>query len=115
VKIKGLIIIGAVVLLSACNSTQGGLYWGNYSDTLYKYKQEPGDATRQQHVKSLNDIVATSDKKGIRVPPGVLIELAIMEIESGSPENANSLLNRELSLYPESKTLVLELKKRNGA
>jgi hypothetical protein len=114
-KIKGLIIISAVVLLSACNTTQGGLYWGSYSDTLYNYKKEPGDQSRQQHVKSLNDIIATSDKKGIRVPPGVLIELAIMQIESGSPENANSLLDRELSLYPESKTLVLELKKRNGA
>jgi hypothetical protein len=104
-----------VLLLSACNTTQGGLYWGSYSDTLYNYKKEPGDQSRQQHVKSLNDIIATSDKKGIRVPPGVLIELAIMQIESGSPENANSLLDRELSLYPESKTLVLELKKRNGA
>jgi hypothetical protein len=114
-KIKGLIIISVVVLLSACNTTQGGLYWGSYSDTLYNYKKEPGDQSRQQHVKSLNDIIATSDKKGIRVPPGVLIELAIMQIESGSPENANSLLDRELSLYPESKTLVLELKKRNGA
>jgi hypothetical protein len=114
-KIKGLIIISAVLLLSACNTTQGGLYWGSYSDTLYNYKKEPGDQSRQQHVKSLNDIIATSDKKGIRVPPGVLIELAIMQIESGSPENANSLLDRELSLYPESKTLVLELKKRNGA
>jgi hypothetical protein len=114
-KIKGLIIISAVLLLSACNTTQGGLYWGSYSDTLYNYKKEPGDQSRLQHVKSLNDIIATSDKKGIRVPPGVLIELAIMQIESGSPENANSLLDRELSLYPESKTLVLELKKRNGA
>jgi hypothetical protein len=114
-KIKGLIIISAVLLLSACNTTQGGLYWGRYSDTLYNYKKEPGDQSRLQHVKSLNDIIATSDKKGIRVPPGVLIELAIMQIESGSPENANSLLDRELSLYPESKTLVLELKKRNGA
>jgi hypothetical protein len=114
-KIKGLIIISAVVLLSACNTTQGGLYWGSYSDTLYDYKKEPGDKSRQQHVKSLNDIITTSDKKGIRVPPGVLIELAIMEIESGSPESANSLLDRELSLYPESRTLVLELKKRNGA
>ncbi|MFT7259311.1 MAG: hypothetical protein ACI9MS_001169 [Glaciecola sp.] len=114
-KIKGLIIISVVVLLSACNTTPGGLYWGSYSDTLYNYKKEPGDQSRQQHVKSLNDIIATSDKKGIRVPPGVLIELAIMQIESGSPENANSLLDRELSLYPESKTLVLELKKRNGA
>jgi hypothetical protein len=110
-----MIIIGAVILLSACNSTQGGLYWGNYSDSLYNYKKEPSDETRQRHIKSLKDIIATSDKKGIRVPPGVLIELAIMEIESGSPESANSLLDRELSLYPESKILVLELKKRNGA
>lgn len=114
-KIKGLIIVAAVVLLSACNSTQGGLYWGNYSDSLYNYKKEPGDSTRKEHVQSLNDIVATSDKKGIRIPPGVLVELAIMEIESGSPEIANALLDRELALYPESKTLVLELKKRNGA
>jgi hypothetical protein len=115
VKIKGLIIIGAVLLLSACSSTQGGLYWGNYSDTLHNYKQEPGDTTRQRHVKTLNDIIKTSDKRGTRVPPGVLIELAVMEIESGSSENADALLNREMSLYPESRTLVLELKKRNGA
>ena len=114
-KIQGLIIIAAVILLSACNSTQGGLYWGNYSDSLYNYKKEPGDASRNLHLRSLNDIIATSDKKGIRIPPGVLVELAIMEIESGSPENANALLDRELALYPESKTLVLELKKRNGA
>lgn len=114
-KIKGLIVVAAAILLSACNATQGGLYWGGYSNTLYEFKKEPGDETRQDHVKSLNDIITTSDKKGIRIPPGVLVELAIMEIESGNPENANALLDRELSIYPESKTLVLELKKRNGA
>lgn len=114
-KIKGLIVIASVVLLFACNATQGGLYWGSYSNTLYDFKKEPGDETRQKHVKSLNDIIATSDKKGIRVPPGVLVELAIMEIESGNAENANALLDRELSIYPESKTLVAELKKRLGA
>lgn len=113
--IKKLIIVAALALLTACNSTQGGLYWGNYSDTLYDYKKEPSDKTRQQHLKSLNDIIATSEKKGIRVPPGVLVELAIMEIESGSSDSANALLDKELSLYPESKILVLELKKRNGA
>lgn len=114
-KMKGLIIVAALTLLSACNSTQGGLYWGNYSDTLYDMKKEPSDETRAQHVKSLNDIIATSDKKGIRIPPGVLVELAIMQIESGQSQTANALLDRELSMYPESKTLVLELKKRTGA
>ena len=114
-RVRALIIVVAALLLSACNTTQGGLYWGSYSSTLYDFKKEPSDGTRAKHLKSLNDIVKTSDKKGIRIPPGVLIELAIMEIEGGSSENANALLDRELSLYPESKTLVLELKKRIGA
>ena len=81
-KIKGLIIIATLALLGACNSTQGGLYWGNYSDTLYDLKKEPGEKAQKNHLRSLNDIVATSDKKGTRIPPGVLVELAIIEIEN---------------------------------
>lgn len=111
-NMKGLFTIIAVFVLSACNSTQSGLYWGNYSDTLYQYKLEPGEKTRSQHIKSLQDVIAKSDKKGLRVPPGVLIELAIMEIESGNSEAAVALLDREVSIYPESAVLVSMLKQR---
>ena len=43
------------------------------------------------------------------MPPGIYIELAIMEFEDDRPGRGNQYLASELALYPESATLVNRL------
>lgn len=114
-KMKSLIFCLMAISLTACNSTQRGLYWGSYSETLYEHKQTPNENTRANHLKSLRDIVTKSESKGTRIPPGVMIEIALMEIENGNSAAAMNWLDKELVLYPESVKIVSIIKARMGA
>ena len=93
-----------VLLLSACASQapKGTLYWGDYSDTLYEYKQTPGEATLAAHMAELQRIIQVSDDREYRIPPGVSAELGMYFQRTGNPQQASALFTREQVLYPES-------------
>ena len=83
-----------------------GYYWGNYSGTLYALKVNPGEKAMDRHIKELQSIIDTSNKKGIKVPPGVHAELGYRLAQSDQKIKAKQELNNEILTYPESKSFI---------
>ncbi|MEC7826872.1 MAG: DUF4810 domain-containing protein [Pseudomonadota bacterium] len=90
-------------------NTHSLYYFGNYSAASYAYKHTPTAETRAELKQSLLTIIIESERREKRVPPGIYIELAIMEFEDDRPGRGNQYLASELALYPESATLVNRL------
>lgn len=104
------IIIVICLLATAC--VQSNLYyWGKYSHTQYQYIKNPSNETLQKHIFELKDIISQSAFKHKRVPPGVYIELAVLEYKVDPSIDVNQYLELELKNYPESAQYIDFIKK----
>ena len=84
-------------------------YWGNYSDTLYKYKKNLTPEMLEKHKIELKTIVNKSDNLGLRTPPGVNAEYGYLLLLEGNTSEAIPYLEKEKSLYPESTKFIDDL------
>jgi hypothetical protein len=94
-------------------ATQKPMYsWGDYSHSLYSYKQMPNDENIHKHKQVLYEIIEKSNSKGIRVPPGVYCEYGYIAMKEGKYKEASRYFDLEEQTYPESKVFVQKLKAR---
>ena len=102
-KFKSYILAAFILLLCSCATYQPGLYYyGKYSNTLYDFKKSPTEEQLQIHIDQLNDIIKVSNKKNLRVPPGIYAELGFYYSQQGNYEEAINLYKLETATYPES-------------
>lgn len=104
-------LLASLVLLGGCAATvtEAGYYWGDYSQTLYKYTKDPNETTLAAHVAELEDIIETSNEKGLKVPPGIHAELGYIKARQGNDTLAMGHYEKEMSLYPESRLFLERL------
>ena len=102
------IVIPALLILGGCVApvSQSNLYWGDYSQTLYKVKKEPGESSNRVHEKELLSIVEKSKELNLKVPPGVYAELGIFSMERGDNNAATNFFRMEQESYPEGAILM---------
>lgn len=107
-RIVRFILLGfALVMLSACaTQPRQGMYWDRYEETLYNLERDGDSRAQERHLATLRRIVNTSEQRGWRVPPGVYLELAMMERELGNQGAYADYVNRERILYPESRPFI---------
>lgn len=86
-------------------------YWGNYSNTLYNYRKEPGPETLLKHREELDKIVKQSSIKSLKIPPGVYAELGYIYFRQNNFEEAINYFQLEKKLYPESHVFMKRLVK----
>lgn len=93
-----------------------GFYWGNYSRSLYEYKQAPGASTLEAHRNTLLDIIARVDasKGQHKVPPGIYAELGKLELDRGDKASAVKWFQQEAAHFPESAALMKTLIEKAG-
>ena len=104
---KASFLILLSVIFSGCATvSESNLYWGNYSNTLYKVKKEPGEASNAAHEEELRSIVEKSKELNLRVPPGVYAELGLYAIERGDQNAAQNYFRLEQDTYPEGSILM---------
>jgi len=98
----------SALLITGCTTTNAntGYYWGNYSGTLYSLKTSPGKNSLDKHIEELQSIIDYSNKKGIRVPPGVHAELGYRLAQTNRNSDAKAELNKEIITYPESRPFI---------
>ena len=93
-----------------CSSvSQAGYYWGNYSYTYLSTIREPSSKSDEAHVETLMKIIDESEKRNLRVPPGVYAELASLIDKQGKSSLALGYYDKEMKLYPESRTFIERL------
>ena len=94
-------------------ATQKPMYnWGDYSHSLYSYKQMPDAENIHKHKQVLYEIIEESNSKGLRVPPGVYCEYGYIFMKEGNNKEALRYFELEEQTYPESKVFIQTLKTR---
>ena len=73
---------------------------------LYSLKTSPGKNSLDKHIEELQSIIDYSNKKGIRVPPGVHAELGYRLAQTNRNSDAKAELNKEIITYPESRPFI---------
>jgi hypothetical protein len=104
-------LVASLVFLGGCAATvtEAGYYWGDYSQTLYKYTLDPNEDTLAEHTEELNNIIDKSRELGLRVPPGIHAELGYIRARQGDNAQATAYYETEMSLYPESRLFLERL------
>lgn len=80
-------------------------YYGNYSRTLYHAKKDGTPESQKKHIATLLDVIETSKKKNLRVPPGIYCEYGYWLALEGQSE-ADAYFGLEIQTYPESTRFV---------
>lgn len=100
-----------VTLLIGCApSGPKTFYWGEYSSTLYDLKKAPDEKTLAAHEKQLLLIIEESDKKKMKVPPGVFAEYGYILLKEGKEAEGMEYLDKETNLYSESIIFIQRIK-----
>jgi len=102
---KLILLVFLIILISGCVQTSI-YYWGNYSDTLYKYKKAPSDETLIKHIKSIEKIIKESEYLKKKVPPGVYCEYGYYFMLEENYVDAKKYFELETALYPESTKFI---------
>ena len=107
------IVFGSVIASAGCsNISDAGYYWGDYSETYLQIIRKPSPESSVKHIKQLRKILAKSQSKNLKPPPGINAELAFLLSETegqGTPEEIANLYSTEAKIYPESKVFIEKL------
>lgn len=112
------IVLGFMPLLFCfgCSTTKQMYYWGDYSDSLYNSKKDPGVESLAKHKEVLETIVEESKDRDLRIPPGVCAELGYLYAADNNTKKAIELFQMEKHIYPESTMLmdrlIMQIEKR---
>lgn len=112
-KIKTVTLASMVMFLAACSSKSADhhiYYWGNYSDVVYSYYNEPNDFAKQEN--QLNEIIKTAKEKNKAVAPGVYGHLGLALLKQGKMPEAQAAFQQEQQLFPESKKFIQYLQRK---
>jgi len=98
-----------LVLFASCaSSTPTQLYsWGSYESASFHVLKK-ADSASQKELLAAYDYIMNGQKNTIRqtVPPGICADYGYMLINNGKKEEGIKLLQKEIELYPESKTFI---------
>jgi hypothetical protein len=109
-KTRHVTLLLALALFGGCAPSAKTFFWGEYSSTLYDLKKNPDEKTLEAHKKALLLIMEESDKKKMKVPPGVYAEYGYILLKSGSEIEGMGFLDKETGLYPESVVFIERVK-----
>lgn len=101
------VTLGCAMLIGCAKQEQPDnslYYWGNYSDVVYAYYNEPGDFGKQE--QDLNQIITEAKNKSKQVAPGIYGHLGLVLLKQGKTSEAKRALQEEQRLYPESATFM---------
>lgn len=110
-KLAPLFSVVFCLLLASC-AQPNMYYWGNYSNTLYNVNKYGTDEHKQAHLKELRYIISKSRQSNKKVPPGIYLELALIEKHNGNQRRFEQYLAMESKLFPEAAQFIQMIKQR---
>jgi len=100
-----------ISFIVGCATQEPLYYWGNYSQTLYKYKKLPKEENLAVHKACLVNIIKESNTRNKKTPPGVCCEYGYILLKEGKTQEALYYFEMEEKNYPESTVFIGRLKK----
>ena len=108
-NIKYAFILAIAFIVASCANTKGLYYWGDYSDTLYEYKQTPNKENLEKHKLEILNIISKSKELNKKVPPGICCEYGYILAKEGKKEEAKKYFALEIQAYPEVEEFIKKL------
>lgn len=107
-KLKLVLPLLGIALLSGCANQQHGLYaWGDYDNGLYEYYHEP--ESQDEFVLAMIAHLDGLEQSGAKAAPGLNAEVGTFMLKAGKKKSAVSYYEKEAAAWPESKPLMLVL------
>ena len=101
------LILTTLTLSSIACAPQKQFYWGSYEDSLFSRQQEAGAGGEASAVAMLASTINESQSSATqKVGPGIYADYGYLLFKQGKPDEAIAELQKEASLYPESKLLM---------
>lgn len=101
-----LLLLGLVLAATGCGP-QKQFYWGSYEDSLFSRQQQPGAEGEVKAASMLTTVMRDAEASGMQhVGPGIHADYGYLLFKQGRYEEAIAELQREASLYPESRLLM---------
>ena len=94
-------------LLASCSANKKSLYtWNKYENTSYNYVKNNDENATKGLIEEYKKII--NNQKGTRgtVPPGIYADYGFLLIQTNRVEEGKLMLQKEIELYPESKTFI---------
>lgn len=95
-----------ILLMSSCSMRPAMYYWSKYNTAAFNYVANPNT----KNAKALTDEYAKLIKKQVgsrhAVPPGVYADYGYLLIKSGRVTEGKEMMQKEITLYPESKPFI---------
>jgi len=102
------LLLFSLIIFSAC-AQNTIYYWGEYPNTLCQYRKDADEKSLNNHIDQLEKIITTSNRRHIRVAPGLQAELGYYYVQLGRVDEAIKLFNVEMEVYPESSVLMTKM------
>lgn len=91
------------VLVAGC-ATPPMYSWGRYDSMLYASYKDP--ASLAEFRAGLETLIAETEERRQKVPPGIYAELGTLYLQSGDTDKAISLYTKEKAAWPESSGMM---------
>jgi hypothetical protein len=111
---RKLIFMAAVLLLIAACAQPPYLYYGKSSHSYYKAVKKQDELSVAQYKASLEQVFSRSDALGIKVPPGLYCDYAMLLLKENRMEEAKAYFAKEKQNWQEAGVMVDFLAKRYG-
>lgn len=110
---KYLTLLFVLFVLAGCASTPY-LYYGDSSYRYYQSVKHPNDLNQTYYKVSLEHVFDKSARLGIKVPPGLYCDYALLMLRRGDALAAREYLLKEKDTWTESASLVDFLLAKHG-
>lgn len=112
---KLFLVLGVMLTLTACKTTEPLYYHGEYNKAVYAYFKGD-DTTVEQQIETLQQTIQAAEAAGKPIAPGIHAHLGMLYFESGNAALGTQHFEHEKALFPESaKYLDFLLTSRQGA
>lgn len=92
----------SALFLSGCATTAIPYQYGNYSESYYSFKKEPGDESLLEWKNSMMKVIEESEESSFRVPPGIYANLGYLSLKQNNLDEALVFFTKEKQTYPQS-------------
>lgn len=106
---KILFLLIPVFLLASCTLHKPLYSWNKYDITSYNYIKNNDEKSTQELIKNYEAIISKQNGTRKVIPPGIYADYGFVLLQSGKTEEGNAMLEKEISLYPESKIFIARI------
>ena len=105
-RLLSLTVLSVLVLASTACLPKTQFYWGSYEDSLYSRQQQAGAGGEAAAMTMLASTINEAQTSNAKVGPGIHADYGYLLFKQGRADEAIAELQKETTLYPESKSLM---------